>query len=205
MARSLYIVDSIIPVLSTDEAKQHLRVSNSNDDAYIDSLILACTKMAESYCNIQIMEGTLTQTADCWEDTFELYQSPVQNSAAISITSINYYNSDNVLTLWPTTEYVLDAIHSPARIGLEVGKDYPTLANRIDAIQIIYTSGYTSATDVNKLLKQAILILVGQWYENRQEAIVGRSVGTIPMTATYILDRYRIRNFGISYNNYIRI
>ena len=198
MARSLTLTDSTIQVLTTAEAKQHLRVANSADDSYIDNLIFAATKMAESYCNIQIMKASCVQIADCWEDTFELYQSPVQNSGEISVESIKYYDGDNVLQTWAVTNYIVDNSYTPARIGIAPDKTYPTITRRLNSIEIKYGSGYENSNEVPKLLKQAILILVGQWYENRQEAIVGRSVGTIPMTAMFILDRYRIRNFGLS-------
>jgi len=198
MARSLTLTDSTIQVLTTSEAKQHLRVANNADDTYIDNLIFAATKMAESYCNIQIMKTDCIQISDCWEDTFELYQSPVQNSGKLSIESIKYYDGDNVRQIWHELNYIVDKSYTPARISLAPNKNYPTIAKRLDSIEIKYQSGYEIVSEVPKLLKQAILILVGQWYENRQEAIVGRSVGTIPMTATYILDRYGIRNFGLS-------
>tara|TARA_R110000824_G_scaffold119224_3_gene273206 strand:+ start:616 stop:1218 length:603 start_codon:yes stop_codon:yes gene_type:complete len=198
MARSLTLVDSTIQVLTTAEAKQHLRVANDGDDTYIDNLIFAATKMAESYCNIQIMQTSCTQIADCWADTFELYQSPVQNSGQILITSIKYYDEDNVQQTWAATNYILDSSYTPARISVAPQITYPPIANRLDAIEIRFRSGYLLSSEVPKLLKQAILILVGQWYENRQEAIVGRSVGTIPMTATYIMDRYKIQTLGLS-------
>ena len=68
---------------------------------------------------------------------------------------------------------------------------------RLIAIKITYTVGYVEAEQIPAMLRQAAKIIVGQWYENRQEAIVGRSVSSIPMTATYILNEYKVRSFGL--------
>ena len=42
-------------------------------------------------------------------------------------------------------------------------------------------------------LKQAAYILIGQFYENRQINVVGRSVGEINVSAKYLMDRYKIQ------------
>lgn len=204
MARSAYIsTPSTVQIITTAEAKTHLRVDFNDDDSYIDSLILAAQDVIENYCNIKIMNVEITQYCDYWQDTFQLYFSPVQNSGKASINYIKYYDDSPtpVLQTWPQTEYIFDKFSAPMRIGLRdidsPSNDYPDIASQLKAIEIQYNVGYTNIADVPKGLKQACLILVGQWYENRQEAVVGRSVGRIPMTATYLMNRYRITDLGL--------
>lgn len=198
MARSLFKKTSLISAVSVATAKQHLRVANTQEDTYIESLIFAATAQAEAYCNINIMQAECVQTCDCWEETYELYHSPIQNTKALDSVVITYYDENNALQTWANTNYDVDASSTPARIFAAQGISYPQHAERIGAIQVSYKSGLLQSKQIPKDIQQAILILVGQWYENRQEAIVGRSVGVIPMTARYILDKYRIRTFGIS-------
>lgn len=204
MARTAHISSpSTVQIITTAEAKTHLRVDFSDDDSYIDSLVLAAQDVIENYCNIKIMEVTVTQFCDTWYDSFELYFSPVQNSGKASITHVKYWSDDDtpVLTTWSNTYYLFDQYSCPLRLGLKdlstPNDDYPDLASQMNAVQIEYKVGYTNIADVPKALKQACLILVGQWYENRQEAVVGRSVGRIPMTATYLMNRYRITDLGL--------
>jgi|9_EtaG_2_1085328.scaffolds.fasta_scaffold00083_14 uncharacterized phiE125 gp8 family phage protein len=184
--------------LTVSEAKKHLRVSTSSDDTYIESLLHAAQQEFERYCNVSVIQKTFYQYCDTWCDTTQLYNSPAANSGALNVDAITYYNLNNVITTWNATNYLVDGASAPARVSLNVDKDYPDIADRKNAIIIQYTSGFKKAGSVPQGIKQAILILVGQWYENRQEAIVGRSVGSIPMTARYIMDRYRIKDFGLS-------
>ena len=74
----------------------------------------------------------------------------------------------------------------------------PTIANQLNAVKITYSVGVNLASLIPEALKQAILILVGQWYENRQVAVVGRSVGTIPMTAQYLMNPYKVQTLGMA-------
>ena len=201
MSRTAYIeTPSTTKLVTTAEAKSHLRIPSgvTDDDTYIDNLIYAAQECIEEYCNIILFETTIIQYADKWEDTYNLYKSPVENSGQAGITSIQYIaDGDTSHTTWDSSKYVKDIYTCPIRIGLADDEDYPDLADVINAIKITYTIGYGSSGSVPNALKQACLILVGQWYENRQEAIVGRSVGIIPLTARYILDKYKIRTFGL--------
>lgn len=197
MARNAYIASpATTAAITTAEAKQHLRILHNDDDTYIDSLAAAAQQTVESYCNIILFRTTVIQYADTWADAGELYFAPVKNSDAVAITNIQYYNTNGVLTTWGATNYVF-AKTTPLRIGLSDTGTLPTIQNRLNAIEITYSVGVSSASLIPKALKQAILILVGQWYENRQVAVVGRSVGTIPMTAKYLMNPYKVQTLGL--------
>jgi uncharacterized phiE125 gp8 family phage protein len=56
-------------------------------------------------------------------------------------------------------------------------------------VQVNFIAGYTDKTLVPRHLKQAILILVGHWYENREEAASGRPYEEIPLGARDLLSR----------------
>lgn len=87
---------------------------------------------------------------------------------------------------------------SPARIYLKDDSDsYPTIATRIFPIEVKYKSGTDAVNSAPKILKQACLLIIGQFYENRQPYIVGRSVSEIPMTVKYLLDKHKIQTFGL--------
>ena len=198
MSRNAYIESlNTVGIVSQAEAKLHLRVSQDDDNTYIDNLIMVAQQTIENYCNILLMRTTVIQRGDCWVDVSSLYFSPIKNSGNASITHIKYFDGDNVQQTWAASDYIVDVYSQPVRIGLAPGISLPGLANRIDAIEVKYTIGGNSASSIPMALKQACLILVGQWYENRQEAVVGRSVGVIPMTARYLMEPYKIQTLGI--------
>lgn len=204
MSRSAYIeTPSSVGIVTLSEAKVHLRVDQSEDDAYITSLILASQEVIENYCNIKVMQVTVVQYCDTWRESQELLMSPVTNSGKATITHVKYYNDapTPVLITWPTSNYIFDKYSSPLRLALadiDTLDAYPDIATQINAIEIKYNVGYSSSADVPLSLKQACLILVGQWYENRQVDVVGRSVGKISMSAKYLMNRYKIQTLGLN-------
>ena len=197
MARNAYIASrNTTPINSLNEAKTHLRVDFTDDDTYITSLCLAAKQTIENYCNLMLLETTIILYCDSWADSKEVYFSPSLNTGDASVTSITYYDSDNTQQTWATSNYRYNEFSSPMGISLKVGKAYPTLADRKNAIEVTYKVGSSSASDISEQLKQAGLILIGNMYENRQEIIVGSSVGSIPMTARYLMNPYKIQTLG---------
>ena len=202
MARSLKIdTKSSLDLVTLTEAKNYLRIDFSDDDNYLADLIDMAKETIEKYCNISIYQQTLIQQCDIWEETFDLLRSPVQNTGDIEITHIKYYDENDVQQTWDSSNYNLDTNMSPARIYLtDESESYPDISNRIYPIEIKYKSGSTSVGDAPKMLKQACLLILGQFYENRQPYIVGRSVAEIPMTVRYLLDHHKTQTFGLPSN-----
>ena len=81
----------------------------------------------------------------------------------------------------------------PARIALAVNQSYPTTSDRIAAIRVEYIVGVTAANLVDNAIKQAVLLTIGHWYQNREAVIVGRIATELPMAAKYLLDQYKIQ------------
>ena len=179
-----------ISIVSLSEAKDHLRVSNSADDTLITNLILAATQAAQNYTNRFFINHSVRMDCDTWEETLYFYKSPVFSS-----TTIEYYGtSATIYDVWDSSNYIVDKVHEPARLLLQADKSYPDLADRKAAIKITYVSGYgTAASDVPQAIKQAVLLMVGNFYENRQEVVVGRIATEMPKSAQYLLDQYKVQ------------
>tara|TARA_R100000781_G_scaffold81963_1_gene50526 strand:+ start:488 stop:1069 length:582 start_codon:yes stop_codon:yes gene_type:complete len=177
------------PLFSTADAKDFLKVDTTADDTLIDNLIKAATQSCEIYTNRYFLDTLVTQYADKWVDIENLYKSPVS-----AITHIKYYDSDDSLQTLAGTVYLLDEVSQPARIGLKPNQSYPNIANRINAIEVKYTVGYgTAASSVPEAIRQAVLITIGNWYENRQTVITGRIATELPLSSQYLLNQYKIQ------------
>tara|TARA_Y100000004_G_scaffold196046_1_gene264837 strand:- start:424 stop:1008 length:585 start_codon:yes stop_codon:yes gene_type:complete len=179
-----------ISVVTTAEAKTHLRVDNSDDDTLIANLIVAATQAAQNYTNRFFINHSVRMDCDTWDETEYFYKSPIFSS-----TQVEYYGtSATVYDVWDSSNYIVDKVHEPARLLLQEDKTYPDLADRKAAIKLTYVSGYgTAASDVPQGIKQAVLLMVGNWYENRQEVVVGRIATEMPKSATYLLDQYKVQ------------
>ena len=77
MAKSFKVISfpADISVVSLSDAKDHLRVGNSDDDTLITNLILAATQAAQNYTNRFFINHTLRMDCDTWDETEYFYKS----------------------------------------------------------------------------------------------------------------------------------
>lgn len=180
------------------EAKTHLKVDYSDDDTYISTLISVGTLYAEEYTCRAIMKQTITQVLEgfpyySYRNTdlaIKLFRPPLN-----ALKTVKYYDSDNTLTTFydiagDTSKLIVDSLREPARLYPAPGMTYPTTKSRPDAIEIIYDAGWSTASDVPAPVKQAILLIVGELYERREDF-----VKQLPTAAEYLLNPYRVTIF----------
>ena len=177
------------PLFTTAQAKAHLKVDVSDDDTIIDNLVLAATQSCEIFTNQYFIDTVVTQYSDTWSDIYQLYKSPVD-----SITHIKYYDSDDSLQTLSSSNYILDGASKPARIGIAVDGELPNLSDRINAVEVKYTVGYgTASSDVPEGIRQAVLLTIGNFYQNRESVITGRTATELPLSSQYLLEQYKIQ------------
>lgn len=177
-------------IVTLAEAKLHLAVSNTDFDALIAGLISAATDHLDGYSGI-LGRALITQT---WRQDFAGFSGcmrlPVGN--LLSVSSVSYYDVDNSQQTLSTDVYsaLSDAI-GPLLV-LNSGSSWPATYPRQDAVRVTWTAGYgPSASDVPAAIKQAILLLVGHWYANREAVSAGGSPAELPMGVTALIDPFR--------------
>ena len=190
MHRSLKVTTAAVnPLFTTAQAKEHLKIDVTDDDTIIDNLILAATQSCEIFTNQYFIDTVVTQYSDTWDDFYTLYKSPVD-----SITHVKYYDSNDTQQTLASSNYILGHYSQPARIGVAVGGTLPNLSDRINAVEVKYTVGYgTASSDVPEGIRQAVLLTLSNWYENRQSVITGRTATELPLSSQYLLDQYKIQ------------
>ena len=159
---------SVEPV-SLSEAKLHLRVDTDADDDLIERLITVARRESEKIARRSLITQTLSLTLDGWPaPVFTLPRPPVQSIVAITYTESN----GDEITL-DSDVYAFDA--ATGRVFLESGQSWPAVELRPYAsVNVEYVAGYgDAATDVPAEYKQAILLLVGHYHENREAVVVG--------------------------------
>jgi uncharacterized phiE125 gp8 family phage protein len=174
-------IEGTVEPVSLAEAKLHMRVEVDEDDALIAGLITAAREHLESTARPQL--AMLTQTwryvADEWPtgDTLALRPWPLQ-----SVSSIKYTDEDGTEATLASTEYVVDIYSEPGRVRLKSTASWPsvTLA-ALNGLVVEFVAGYGETPgDLPQRLRQAVLLLVSHWYENREQNIVGVSVSQLP-------------------------
>jgi uncharacterized phiE125 gp8 family phage protein len=157
--------------ISLQEAKDHLRIgSTTRDDALIEALITAAREHLDGPAGTLgrcLITQTLRLTMDEWPDEIILPCPPL-----ISVTSIEYQDGGSP-TYTALTSYQVTSISEPGKIKPAYGEWWPTIqCGTYDAIRVTYTAGYGAHPGAVPLaIKQAMLLMIGDWYENTEASI----------------------------------
>ncbi len=173
--------------MELDEVKTHLRITGTDEDDYIQSLIIAAT----SYCEVFQNRAYVTQTWEYWCDSFPDYFELPRPPLA-SVTSIDYYNTSDVKATVAAADYFVDTKSEPGRVHLNYNKSWPSTTLRpINGICVTYIAGYGYSENIPQNIKQAILLLCGHWFENR-EGSIDKPLSKIPFAVEALLWQERV-------------
>lgn len=162
------------------EAKAHIGLTHDSDDDLVNRMIQTAREEAESFLRGSIMPQTIIGYLDCFADVIDIPFPPLR-----SVDSIQYVDSDGALQTLDTSVYEVD-LHGK-RVYRAYGQSWPTVRNQPLAITIIFQSGYADSDSVPAKIKSAILLLVGEMYENREEQSIGVSKSSNTITAERLL------------------
>jgi uncharacterized phiE125 gp8 family phage protein len=167
------------------EAIANLRVDSSDEDALIEALIIAAREYVENYTGLLLVAREVRDSFD-GRRPFELSGWPVADDATVAISYL-----DDGGTSQPLLGYRLSTGKRPARL-LATSASGSGFAVGPDAVWATYMAGYPTPADVPQALKQAMLLLVGHWYGNREAVNVGNITSELPFTVQALLAPYRL-------------
>lgn len=187
MAAKLITAPTSEPI-TLDEAKLHLRVDGTAEDALITALIVAARQGAEQMTGRALMSQT-------WEIAFDKFADVVilQRPPLVSITTVTYLDEAGVSKTLAPAAYVLDSYSEPARLTPVAGTCWPTTLHQANAVVIRFACGYASAADVPQEIKSWMLLRIGMMYENRESVVTGVTVAEVPCVDR-LLDAYTVRS-----------
>jgi len=136
----------------------------------------------ELQCEISIASQELLLALDSFDDIVYLPRGPVQ-----SVEDISYADSENNQD--SMDDWIEDLVSNPARITPAFGQSWPATAEVVNAVQVSYTTGYTTPSMVPKLLKSGMLFYVAHLYENRSADTDG-DLKEVPMAVASIIQQY---------------
>jgi len=179
--------------LTATEVKLHLKVDYTTDDDLITDLIQAAREVAEDYLNRKLITQTVQETFDCFP--MEAQQAPYAAlrltwAPLISVSAVEYQATAGTYTTLSSSSYTVADYQVPAVIMPAYNVTWPTTIEYPDAVRVTYTAGYADADSVPSAIKSAMLLMIGHWYENRQD-----SIRRMPTQAEWLLHRYRVKVF----------
>ena len=152
--------------VSLTEAKNYLRITDSDDDALINSLVTAIRQKAETWTRRLL----ITQSWTLWLDSvpdgpiLSIPRSPLQ-----SVTHIKSYDSANTVTTFDSNKYLVDGASTPGRIGLNEGYTWPNALRKMNALEIEFVAGFGDESSVPEPIKQGILQWVKLLFANKSK------------------------------------
>lgn len=172
VATTLVTAPAVYP-LSLAEAKEHLRVTSTDENNLLTNLIKAVTLQAEELTGCKFITQTWKAFYNGWPDEyFVIPYPPLQ-----SVTHIKYKNTAGTQTAWNdgnspmTYAYIVDTDSDPGRVVLGYDESWPstTLYPSIP-IEIQFICGYGLAASVPEDVKTMLKIGLERLYDRPHES-----------------------------------
>lgn len=176
---NLITSDINYPVTLT-EAKAQVRVDDTNSDTYLTALIQRATEQIEVETGVDLRLNTY-----CWSGHYNDLVDGIlwlPRRPLVSVSWVKYYDgTTNTLDTWDSSNYYV--IYQQRAKGYVCPHWIWPIGYllRPDPLQVQFVAGYnnTAIPVVNAVsppnnAKQAILLAVGTWYENRESETEAR-------------------------------
>lgn len=177
--------------ITTDEAREHLRISHTSENALIDAYITAARLYVEAFTKRQLVTATWLLKLD----GFPSREIVVPLPPLASVTSVAYTDENGDAQTWSSALYQVDTDSEPGRIKPIEGETFPsTQSDTYATVTVTFVAGYGGVSTVPERFKHAIKLMVGHWFEFREPVIDGR-VMKVPMSVAALLTQDRMWRF----------
>ncbi|MEL6373424.1 MAG: head-tail connector protein [Pseudomonadota bacterium] len=177
--------------LDLARVKAHLRVDSNDEDALISSLIITSRLHIEAALGLAMLTQRWAHVRDCWpkDNAMTLPLRPLQR-----VDEVVVFDGDDQPTTIDPAHYVVDTVGQPPRLMLRRGGAAPEPGRVLNGIEVRFTAGYGDDAEAVPLpVRQALMLLVAHWYENREPVEIGTSSVSIPRMVNELLLPYRSR------------
>ena len=177
--------------ITTDEAREHLRISHTSENPLIDAYITAARLQAEAHTKRQFITATWLLKLD----RFPSREIRVPLPPLASVTSIAYVDENGDAQTWSSSLYQVDTNSEPGRIKPIEGGSFPsTQSDTYSTVTVTFVAGYGDASKVPLHFKQALRLGVADFFEFRESIVDGR-VTRVPHSMMALLNQDRMWRF----------
>lgn len=176
--------------VSLSEAKAHLRIDSSftADDTYITTLIKIAQDIVEKETSMLLTEIELKYIVDGFLPVLDL------GFSGNSVTHVKYYDTSNTLQTLATDQYDVSNLDFPnanVKIYPAEGVSWPDTYDRPDSVEVKFDAGPSEALQIPEGLIQAMLLIIGRYYEMRQDVVTGTIASAVPLGAQHLINQYK--------------
>ncbi len=194
------VTPSATPLVSLDDIKMHLRVDHNAEDNYLLGLVAAAVQWCEQLTRRCFLSSTYVLHLDDFPSSLRLNRGAhysisrreirILPSPLLSVESITYLADADTRETLATDRYdVIADAHVPLVLPVYDGS-WPDAIVHPSSVQIAFTAGYgASPSDVPWPIIQAVMMLAGHLYENR-EATAPIQIHSVPYAVEALLAPY---------------
>lgn len=175
------------PLVTLAEAKAHLEYADSDRDSYITALCAAATEMLDGPHGM-IGKAVGEQVWTMALRNVPSGQIPIPIFPVKALQSVAYYDAANVSQTINVNQFRLVANEDYAYLEPVAGFTWPAVYDRADAITFTVQLGMA---EVPNGMKQAALLMVANWFENR-EAVSDKTMLPVPFAIESLINRWRV-------------
>ena len=160
------------------------------DDALVNVFISAAREHAENFTGLSLVNRDHSFSLD----EFPCAYIDLQVWPVTAITEVSYVDENGDIQLLSGGQYRLDNVSRPARLYPAEG-NWPKTKSQDNSVTVLFDAGFDEVIPIPKTLKQAMLLIIGHLYENRQDVIhTARSGGQLelPMGSVFLMTPHRI-------------
>lgn len=154
--------------ITLSQAKAWLRVDGNEENALIATLIITAREMVETDTGLILVPRTIRifSTPPTTRE-LELPVSPVA-----SVDDVTYIDGDGATQTYAATNYELLSGRYQS-LKLKSDATWPAMSDRRDALRIDVTAGTDDRSQWSNVALQAMQMLIGHWFANREAVITG--------------------------------
>jgi uncharacterized phiE125 gp8 family phage protein len=174
--------------ISLPELKVHLRLDGHEEDTLLASLIVAARLHVEQTYGLALIKQSWSCYLDRWPETPELRLplAPVRGVNALRIYDVH----GTAVNIDPA-EYLMDAASRPVRLVRRPAAVLPAPGRPVGGVEIAFQAGFgEEACDVPAPIRQALLMLAVDWYDDRAPAALESQL-IAPQAVWRLLGPYR--------------
>lgn len=149
------------------EARRQCSIAEGIDthDSLLQILVAAARQQVEADTGLVCYTGAFTLKMTDWpaDDWFSIDDvRPVT-----AITSITYLDGSGATQTLSTDVYAFEVSGVKQFVRLKYGQTWPATRGDINGITVTFAAGYATVPAVPARVKQACLLLIAHWFENR--------------------------------------
>lgn len=185
---------SVRPI-SLSEARDHLRVTTTDEDDYIELVIKSATDYYERFTWLQI----ITAEYELFLDEFPIGDIPIElpRPPFQSITDIKFVNEDGVTETWANNLYELDTSLIPGLVRPINEEFYPDTKEQFKAVTVKFKAGYgDSSSEVPDGILHTLKLIISFLYDHRDFVIPQRVTGlAMPQGIVNMIQQHSVTQF----------